>query len=87
MVLVDKRLQASTKKSERASSVLKRRFEKFLFKACHIFSAGLSSGLYGGINTRAMFGGTSRQVALWNAPLSNTTILNSSALCWENKSR
>ena len=70
-----------------SSRVLQNRLVNFLFINAHIFSAGLSSGLYGGKKSRTIFSGTFNLAALWKAPLSNTIILNSSGLCLDISSR
>ena len=70
--------------SLRSSSVLWSLFVKFLLIRCQIFSAGFNSGLYGGRKTRIMFSGIMSFIALWNAPLSSTTIFNSFELEKEN---
>ena len=64
-----------------SSSVLQNRFVNFLLNKAHIFSAGFNSGLCGGINSSAILSGISKAFALWNAPLSNISILNSSGFC------
>ena len=56
----------------------------FLLSIAHIFSAGLSSGLYGGRNISPILSGIVKDLALWNAPLSRTIILNSVGFCNEN---
>src|SRR5450759_2380704 len=60
------------------------KFENCLLYFAHIFSAGFSSGLYGGKKMRAIFSGIISFFALWKAPLSSTTILNSSGF-WFDK--
>ena len=55
---------------------------RFIFH--HIFSAGFNSGEYGGIKSNAIFSGIINLWALWKAPLSRRTILNSSEDLSEN---
>lgn len=76
--------KASEKNRLISSSVLKILLVNFRLRECHIFSAGLSSGLYGGRNSNAMLWGMLSFFALCKAPLSSTTILNCSLLCSEN---
>lgn len=70
-----------------SSKVLNNRLVNCLLNLAQIFSAGLSSGLYGGRNTKATFKGICRHFALWNDPLSRTRILNSNGSILENSSR
>jgi hypothetical protein len=74
-------------KSLSSSSVQCGLLVNFLFKMSQIFSAGLSSGQYGGKKTSLMSSGTRSAFALWNALLSNTIILNTSGLWREYSSR
>ena len=83
----DNALTASHSLSDRCSKVGKNSVAIESFSSRHIFSAGLSSGLYGGMNSKAIFWGTFNCAALWKAPLSRMMILNSSGVCLENSSR
>jgi hypothetical protein len=58
-----------------------------LFKSHHTFSAGFSSGLYGGKKIRTILRGISNDFDLWNDPLSKTTTFNSEGFILENSSR
>lgn len=70
-----------------SSRVLHSMLVNFLLNIAHMFSAGLSSGLCGGIKSSTILSGTSSALALWNAPLSSTKILNSSGFLLESSSR
>lgn len=59
----------------RCSKVGHSKLVKALLNFAHIFSAGFSSGEYGGKKSRLTFLGTIKDLALWKAPLSNTRIL------------
>ena len=48
----------------KSSNVLNNLFEKSLLNFAHIFSAGLSSGLYGGKKIRIIFSGIFKDNAL-----------------------
>ena len=56
----------------------------FLLKKAQIFSAGFSSGEYGGKKINPIFSGITKALDLWNAPLSRTIILNSFGFCFAN---
>jgi len=77
-ILFSKLFVTSQIKSLSTSRELNSLFVNVLLNPAHIFSAGLSSGLYGGKNSNAMFAGMIKDLALWKAPLSSTITLNSS---------
>lgn len=71
----------------RISTVSKTWFLYLALIHCHTCSHGLSFGLYGGMQNRWIFGGTSMFLMQWNPALSFTTILNRSGLYLENSLR
>ena len=84
MVLAVRSLVAFSMNMLSSFKVLNNLLVKDLLRCADIFSAGLSSGLYGGKKISAMLLGMINVFALWNALLSSTMILNSSGLCLEN---
>ena len=74
-------------KSLTSSRVLWSLPEKARFILHHIFSAGFSSGEYGGIKSKRILVGIFSFATLWNAPLSSNMILNSSGFSFENSSK
>jgi len=84
MVLAVSSLLAFSMNTMSASNVLNNLLVKALLRYAHIFSAGLSSGIYGGKKMNAMFSEMISTFPLWKEPLSSTIILNSSRFCFAN---
>lgn len=87
ILLLVQALICFSKKSDISSKDMKVLLEKARLSLCHIFSAGFSSGAYGGRKIRAIFWGMIKDFALWNAPLSSMIILNSWLRCCANESK